>query len=756
MTPTRGDVTLEVVKGNVPAQLELTPAVGTPLAPYEPDREEVSLREYLDVLVAGRWIVVVAALAALVLGGAYAFLAPPVFRSDALVQVEDKKSMGGLLGDLSSVLGEASPAETEIEILKSRALVGAVVRQLRLDVRATPKRFPIIGGAIARRHDPDDVAGAMLGFRRYGWGGERISVDRLEVPAALVGKPLTLVTGEGSRFRILGPDGAPLVDGEVGKAAAGRGVEIFVSELRARPGLEFALVRRDRDEAIKDLQDDLRIAEKGKKTGILSLTLDGRDPREVAAILDSLSQAYVRQNVERRSAEAEKTLEFLGSQLPTLRSNLDAAERQLEAYQAHAGSVDVSLEGKAAIDRAVDIEKAAAELKLQHAELRQRFTEEHPALVAIAQKLKRLDAERDALESRLRKLPGNELESARRARDVKVANELYLAVLNKVQELKVVKEGTIGNVRILDSAIVPVKPVSPKKLAVLALSLLLGLAGGVAGAFGKRAFDQGVEDPDALERAIGIAVSASIPHSATQSADEHAARTGRGAVRVKPLIAATAPKDLAVESLRSLRTSLQFALVEAPSPVVAIGGPAPGIGKSFVTANLAHLLGETGKKVLVVDADLRRGHLHQYFRLERGLGLSDAIAGEIALDEAVRPTRSPGVSLLTTGTIPPNPAELLGSERFQRLLAELSARFDVVLADTPPVLAVTDGALVARHAGVNLLVVRAGKHPVRELSAALRQLDRSGVRVAGFVMNDVRLDRGLGRRNVYHYQYKYE
>jgi tyrosine-protein kinase Etk/Wzc len=486
MTPTRGDVTLEVVKGNAPAQPALTPAPGSPLPGYEPESDEVSLREYLDVLLAGRWLVVLATAAALALGGAYAFLAAPVYRSDALVQVEDKKSMGGLLGDLSSVLGEASPAETEIEILKSRALVGAAVRELKLDLRASPRRFPIVGGAVARRHAPDQVAGAVFGFRRYGWGGERISVDRLEVPAALVGKPLTLVAGEGAGFRILDPDGALLVEGEAGKAAAANGVEIFVSELRARPGLEFALVRRDRDEAIKDLQEDLRIAEKGKKTGILSLTLDGRDPREVAEILDALSQAYVRKNVERRSAEAEKTLEFLGSQLPTLRANLDGAERQLEAYQSHAGSVDVSLEGKAAIDRAVDIEKAAAELKLQHAELRQRFTEEHPALVAIAQKLKRLDAERDALEARLRKMPNNELESVRRARDVKVANEMYLAVLNKTQELKVVKEGTIGNVRILDAAIVPVKPISPRKAAVLALSLLLGLGAGIAAAFARR------------------------------------------------------------------------------------------------------------------------------------------------------------------------------------------------------------------------------------------------------------------------------
>ena len=303
------------------------------------------------------------------------------------------------------------------------------------------------------------------------------------------------------------------------------------------------------------------------------------------------------------------------------------------------------------------------------------------------------------------------------------------------------------------AAIVAAKPVAPRKLAVLALSLLAGLALGVVAAFGRRALEEGVEDPDAIERALGIGVHASVPHSESQ---QHAEEDGRREHHGTPLLAAADPKDLAVESLRSLRTSLQFALVEAHSPIVAIGGPAPGVGKSFVSANLAHLLGETGKRVLVIDADLRRGRLHQHFGQERGSGLSDAIAGGIPVLEAIRETRSPNVSLLTTGTIPPNPAELLGSERFQRLLAEVASRHDVVVVDTPPVLAVTDAALVARNAGVNLLVVRAGKHPMREIAAAVRQLGRNGVSLHGIVMNDVRLERGLGRRNSYHYQYRYE
>ena len=254
------------------------------------------------------------------------------------------------------MFSETSPAETEIEILRSRALVGAVVRSLNLDVVARPRRFPVIGGAMARRHKGAQVAGAPVGLRRYGWGGERIAVDRLVVPDDRLGKPFTLVAGEGARYRLLDDDGEPVLDGEAGRPAANaaRGVELFVSELRARPGLEFTLTRLDQDEAVAALQEDIKIAEKGKKTGILRLALDGRDRREIAAILDALANAYVRQNVERRSAEAGKTLEFLQSQLPVVRGQLETAERELERYRSSKGSVDVTLESKAAIERAVE------------------------------------------------------------------------------------------------------------------------------------------------------------------------------------------------------------------------------------------------------------------------------------------------------------------------------------------------------------------------------------------------------------------
>jgi tyrosine-protein kinase Etk/Wzc len=346
----------------------------------------------------------------------------------------------------------------------------------------------------------------------------------------------------------------------------------------------------------------------------------------------------------------------------------------------------------------------------------------------------------------MRKLPEAELASARLLRDVKVANDLYLALLDKAQELKVVKSGTVASVRVLDGAVASSRPVSPRRSVILALSLVLGLALGAAAAFGRRALDQGEEDPEEIERITGIAVHASIPKSARQDELE-----GKGSV-----LAARVPEDLAVESIRSLRTSLQFTLLDAPTRVVAITGPAPGVGKSFVTCNLAHVVAEGGKRVVVVDADLRRGRLHTSFGEERSPGLSDVLAGEAAWTEVVRKAVMPGVDFLAGGRRPPNPSALLESDRFARLVAELDAAYDLVLIDTPPILAVTDAVLAASRASVALCVLRAGRHPMREISAALRRFAHGGVRIDGFVLNGVELSRGLGAKSNFHYQYSYE
>jgi len=735
--------------------LERAGPVRAPAGPLaSPSEEEPTLGDYLATVSDGRWLIIGSLAAALAAALLYLVLAAPVFRSDVVLQVEDRaKGLAGLQ-DLD-FLSDKTQAEAEVEILRSRSLVGAVVDQLSLAIEARPRTFPFLGGAFLRRWSGDGLRPPLLGLSSWAWGGERIRLDRLELPEQLLGERLELVALGDARYRLLDPDGATLLEGSVGKGAeAGEGdsrVALFVSELRGRAGARFAVARQRRGLLVEQLQGDLRIAERGKKTGILSAALEGTDRRRIATILDAVAQTYVRQNVERKSAEAEKTLAFIESQLPQLKSNLDQAEEHLNVYRAKRGQVDLSLETKGALDRAVEIEKALTELSLQRSELRQRFTESHPLLAALQQKVEKLQTDKAAVERRMKLLPEAELDSARLMRDVKTATELYFLLLNKAQELRVLRSGTIGNVRILDPAVLPEKPVAPRGGVTLALALLGGLGAGLGLAFGRKALDRGVSDPDEIERALGLAAYASVPHSARQEALHR--KAGRHHPEGRPLLAAIEPADLAVESLRSLRTSLQFSLLEAGNNVVVIGGPSPSVGKSFIAANLGHLLGDAGKRVLLADADLRRGRLHLYFGGAREPGLADAIAGASALADVTRKTSSPNVDFIPTGRIPSNPSELLGSERFRQLVAQMASHYDVVLLDTAPILAVTDGALVARLAGVNMLVLRAGHHPMREVSLALKRFRQNGSTVHGAILNDVRPSMGGAAR--YHYQYEY-
>lgn len=724
--------------------------------------DEIDLGEYIATLIDARWLIAAIAGVVFALGVIYALLATPIYRGDTLLQVEDKTAGKGL-GELSALFTEETPTETEMEIIRSRSVIGAAIDQLALDVVVEPRYFPLIGAMIARRYQGEEPAQPWWGFGGYAWGGERLQVQRLTVPRIYEeeGEPFVLVAREAGSYELIGPDGERLLKGQVGAAAksestTGKDVEVFVQELRAASGARFELTKKSRAETIMTLQRELRVSQKGKKTNVLQLAFEGPDPKLVGATLDAIANAYLRQNVERRSVEAEKTLEFLNKQLPELKANLDADETRLNEYRSRKGSVDITLETQSVIEKSAEIAKALSELDLKRAELRERFTESHPSLVTLQKKRQQLEAEREALNRQIKSMPNEVQESVRLTRDVTVSNELYLLLLNKAQEMNVVKAGTVGNVRILDTAFVPSKPIKPKRTQIAALSLLLGLILGVIVALVRKSLNHGLEDPDLVERKFGIPVYASIPHSQKQDA---LVVHGKKSEKYTKLLGLDDPKDLAIESLRSLRTSMQFALLDAKNNIVAISGPSPGIGKSFVSANLAYVVADSGKRTLLIDGDMRKGHLHEYFGMTRSEGLSEVISGEVARERAIRDTSVPNLQFIPAGIVPPNPSELLMTERFKSTIEALAKEYDLVIIDTPPVLAVTDAAIIGRLAGTHFITMRSGLHPTREIEQTLKRLNQNGIKPQGFIFNNVPLRApgyGLGRYGKYGYHYQYE
>ena len=722
-------------------------------------RDEIDVLAMLGTLIDHKWLIAGITGTCMLLGATYAILAAPVFQASALIQVEPKKNDMLGFSDVSSLLGKESPAVTEIELIKSRTIIGKTVDTLALGIVITPQHFPLVGGFLARRYVPEtpgDVAPPLLGFSRYSAGGERLALSTLNLPAALLGTTLVLIAGEDQAYTLLDEDGRQIAAGRVGEPFSAEGVEVFITELRANPGARFKIVRKPRLDTVADYQDLLTVIERGKESGIISLSLESTRPALAVRTLNEISKLYVKQNVDRTSAEAAQSLSFLNDQLPQVRRDLEKAENALNRFQTRSKSIDISLEAKAVLDQVVALDTGISELKLQQAEMDRKFTRQHPAYRALLAKLDELNAKQAQMTKRVEGLPSTQQELLSLTRDVQVGTEIYTQLLNRSQELDVMRAGTVGNVRLIDSADVNLsKPVAPRKVIVVLLAMLLGGMLSVGLVLVRSLLNRGLESPDEIEK-LGLPVYASIPFSQLQKAEETNAAKSRSTV--PSLLAINHPHDLVMEAMRSLRTSLHFAMLEAKNNRLMITGPSPEVGKTFVSANLAAIVAQSGQRVLLIDADMRKGYLHKMLGKAVEAGLSDLLAKRCDLQEAIHPTAVERFDFIGRGEIPPNPSELLMHPNFSALLDEVSERYDLVIIDTPPLLAVTDAAIVGRQAGTSLMVTRFGVNSAKEIELTLRRFHQNGIELKGAIFNGVEKRRsasyGYGDYGYYSYAYK--
>jgi tyrosine-protein kinase Etk/Wzc len=727
------------------------------MQPETPSEE--GLGDYLTILWDHRWIVASVMLTVLVLGTLYAFLAPPTYRSDFAIQIEQPSPAGTsaqtLLGEnLSGFLGVTSQATTEIEILSSRLVLGQTVDELRLDITADPRRFPVLGRLAAKSEAPGTVGKPWFGLSRFAWGGESISVDSFEVPPTLYDEKWTLTAGADHTYQ-LSFDGEKVLDGVVGQPASATAsfgtVSLKIDKLVGAPGTQFILIRHERLATIDGLLKELVIAERSKDSGVIGVTLEGKDPANVASVLNRMANIYLHQNADRKAAEAQNMIAFLEGQLPSIKSQLEASEQAYSEFRRKRNVLDLSEEAKLLLKQSVDSQAQMADLEQHRAALMSRFMSNAPDVNALDAQISSLKDTIASSNGRIKQLPDNEQAAVGLMRDVQVNTQIYTNLLNNLEQLRVVKAGKIGSVRVVDFALTPYFPVKPKKVLVVALSVVIGLLLGVCAAFAYRGMFSGVEDPDVIESQLGLSVYSTIPHSRKESSLTSMLRKDTS----NRCLAYANTSDSAIESIRSLTTALHFAMLGARNKLIMIAGAAPGVGKSFVAANMSAILGSMNKRVLLVDADLRRGYLHESFGVSRELGLSDVISGQIELAQAIHKDVGPGLDFLATGAIPPSPAELLLHPTFEQILKDLNELYDVVVIDTPPVLAVTDAAIVGRLAGVALLVVRFGMHPVKEIETAAKRLAQAGVNLKGAVLNAIPVARGRLRYGRYKYSYHY-
>ncbi len=721
--------------------------------------QEIDLMALLGALLDRKLFIAGLTALFMVIGVVYAVLSTPVYQATAMIQVEDGSASVPGFDDMAGMFESTSAAVTEIELLKSRSVIGEAVDTLKLDITAEPKLFPFIGNRAYRKFTPmeeGDLAEPSFGASSYAWGGESINIFRFDVPRNAINQEFVLVSQAGNGVALLNGDGDQILVGKVGEELTNGKFNLTVRELNARPGTEFILTRKDRLNTILDLQAAIGASEKGKDSGIINLSLQSTKPSYAEKVLDKVAAIYVRRNVERNSAEAQKSLEFLEVQLPEIKKQLEYAEQRFNDYQIKRQSINITLETQGVLEQVVKLETKLQELNLKRLELGRKFKKDHPVYQGIIEQIQAVESQKNELIGEVGNLPETQQELLRLKRDVEVSNQIYTLLLSKTQELDIVRAGTVGNVRVIDYAEVNTsKPVKPKKALIVVMATMLGGMLAVAIVLIQKAMHKGVEDPAEIE-GLGIPVYASVPHSDYQ--DKLTGFTGRKnkTGKAKSLLALDNPADLSIEALRSLRTSLHFAMMEAKNNIIAISGPSPGVGKSFISVNLAAVLAQSGKKVLIIDADMRKGYLQTQFGLKWDNGLSDYLSGRLNLAQVTKPTKVEGLNVITRGQIPPNPSELLMHSNFSKLVEEVSAAYDIVIIDTPPILAVTDPAIVSAHTGTTLLVARFGQNHLREIDLTRNRFEQNGIDVKGLVFNGVvkKASNAYGYYGYYNYEYK--
>lgn len=687
------------------------------------DADEIDLGRLLGELVDHRKLIIAVTSLFTLCALIYALFATPIYQADALIQVEQKQA-NAILSNLSQMLPDSQPqSEPEIALLKSRMILGKTVDDLNLQAVIKPKYFPIFGRGWQRLSGKKD--GELVVSRLYLPTSEDIDVPKVE-----------LTVKDNEHFVVKGDDFT--FNGKVGELLDDKGISIKVDKIDAEPGSKFTISYITRLEAITKLQEVLSVADQGKDTGILVLSITGDNPELITNIIDSISNNYLSQNIARQAAQDTKSLELLSNQLPKVRNDLDVAEDKLNEYRRKNDSVDLSLEAKSVLEQIVNVDNQLNDLTFRESEISQLYTKEHPNYKALMEKRKTLQEEKAKLNKRVSVMPETQQEILRLSRDVESGRAVYMQLLNRQQELNIAKSSAIGNVRIIDNAVAQTKPVKPKKIVIILIGFIFGSVVAIGIVLLRVFLRRGIESPEQLEE-LGINVYASIPVSEAfaNNAVKKASWKNKNYDIKQAFLAVENPADLAIEAIRGLRTSLHFAMMESRNNILMISGASPNAGKTFVSTNLAAVIAQSGKKVLFIDTDMRKGYTHNLFNVENTKGLSDILSGKMTVERAIQPLSMAGFDFIARGAVPPNPAELLMHKNFDALLSWASQNYEIVVLDTPPILAVTDAAIIGNYVGTTLLVARFEQNTAKEIEVSVRRFEQSGVIVKGCILNGI-------------------
>ncbi|WP_199507193.1 MULTISPECIES: polysaccharide biosynthesis tyrosine autokinase [unclassified Psychrobacter] len=721
----------------------------------ESDQDDIDLMALAMVLLRGWKVIIACALLGLVLALLYSRYVNPTFKSDALIQIDDKSqgiaALGQNISDLVSP--DVSPAQTEAELIKSRMVLEPVVNLLHLDIVLSDPAVGVLNKIKQNRtatqiNIPEGVS------LNTDDGQARIS--QFKVATAYLNQKFQL-TKTDTGFVL--SNGFDEFKGQLNQSYRFRGTDgdilITVNDL-PDSAHTINITKQSLQVTTDGINGRLSVVEKGKQTGIIQMSLTGNDQKQVSRILEQIVLSYVDQNQSRGSEETTKTISFMETQIPTLKQKLEDAESKFNQFRTKYGTIDVSKEAELLLTENSQIDSQLNELRLKKADLTTYYTEEHPMVVQINEQLAVLNDRKQEIDNTVAGLPEIQREFLQLSEDVAINREIYLTMLKNYEQLKIVRAGQIGYARIVDLPISTFKAIAPKKLQIIVLGLLLGAILGTIFVLVKSLLRKVVKDPEHVEETTGVPVIATIPRSSSLS------RLAKKKNASNRLLAYVDNNSLSYEAIKSLRTYLMFGMPEVGklghrAKVILISGESPGVGKSFIAANLAEVFGQLNKKVLVIDADMRLGEMHRLFNMEPDNGLAELLSAEhIAEDStvnAIHPTAMDHIDFMPRGKQPHNPVSLLTGERFDDVMQQLSTHYDYIIIDSPPVLAASDPMILSQYADKVLMVTRYDKSIEGQLNYAIKQMNKANIQIDGIVLNDVQQTKMS--KYSYHYNYAY-
>ena len=735
------------------------------------DNDEIDLMALLLALLRGWKIILFFILLGLVLGILYSRYVNPTYRSDALIQIDEKSSGLPALGEnISDLLGsENSKAQTEAELIRSRMILEPVVNQLHLRIQLADLDVSAIDKIINDRTHTQINAPEGVSLKT---AEGQVQVSEFNVSQAYLNQPFT-INRVGTGFVLT--NGFDDFKGQLNQPQKFSGVDgqihITVNDL-PKDGHAIRIIKQSLQTTTDDINKSLSVVEKGKQTGIIELSMTGANQQQTSMILKDIILSYIGQNQSRGSEETTKTIKFMETQIPILKKKLEDAEGVFNEFRKKYGTIDVATEAELLLKENSNIDVQLNELKLKKADLTTYYTEEHPLVIQIGEQLKVLNDRKQAIDDTIAGLPELQREFLKLSQDTEINREIYLTLLKNYQQLQIAKAGQLGFARIVDLPISTYKAIAPKKLLIITLAALLGAMLGAMLVLIKNMLRNVVKDPERLEAKTGVPVVATVPRSPLLT------RLRQNKKAPNRLLAYVDNNSLSYEAIKSLRTNLMFGMpaqgrAGQRAKVILITGESPGVGKSFISSNLTEVFAQLDKKVLIIDADMRLGELHKMFSMSQDNGLGDYLSEDkthLSKDNAqvsqvvdsqalsnlasfIHATGIDNIDFMPRGQHPRNPASLLANGSFEHLMTELNLHYDYIIIDSPPVLAASDAMILSQYADKVLMVARYDKSIEGQVVYAVNQMNKANIKVDGIILNDVQ--QGLLSKYSYHYSYAY-